>query len=155
MSTDIKKFTREEQAQHCDQLVAVLEETSAVNYDHSVFVEAGRRSNECGTIACALGWAAIRGIGGLKLEQKVNPVHPDLMSYVESMWQVTRDSADHVFGDDAWQRIFAAENTSYDDKLAEAHDEGETVDDLDVQQTDRDEAINRLIDQAISLRKPA
>lgn len=81
------------QALHCLQLAEFLENLSSRKYNHSAF------SNECGTVCCALGWAAQQGIGGLK-----NPQTPTL--YTRSSTFYYDDAADRVFGNGAYDRIF-------------------------------------------------
>lgn len=92
-------FTPEQQAKHCRELADKLENDPRVHkhYDHYAF----RRQGACGTVACALGWAATLGIGGLGFDG-VFPTLPSLHCAV--------DSANTVFGPGAYHRIFAGYN---------------------------------------------
>jgi hypothetical protein len=131
-------FTAAEQADHCEQLAAFLETSvDAAHYDHGSFV---RRVSECGTTACALGWAAMKGIGGLVLRWSddhiyarvtlPDPRHPGIRFGAYT-------GADLVFGPGAYDAIFDGSNScmydSYEDwpdAAAQAEDHVRAVDAL-------------------------
>lgn len=152
MSIEIEKFTREEQAQHCEQLVRVLRRRKPFEYLYDGRVELATFEGQSYTAACALGWAAVCGVGGLVVHKGKDPVHPGILHLAESsgvltLFDVRRISADHVFGEGAWREVFGADS-SYQQKRAEFSAKGKELHDLHVQYTDLHLDTKRLIDYA-------
>lgn len=88
-------FTPAQQAKHCRQLADFLEKLPSKKYDHEIY----SKNNACGTVACALGWAAHEGIGGLE-----SPGWPS----ISDTWFGPSDSAELVFGPGVFYEIFSA-----------------------------------------------
>lgn len=116
-------FTYQEQAAHCRQLADLLETDKVkAHYNHGVWFGT-RRSDyfavdgvenpdrvrhgefECATVACALGWAAVARIGGMRVADGVIQGHlyPALSEY-----ECSSESADEVFGPCAYETIFTS-----------------------------------------------
>lgn len=109
-------FTPEQQAKHCRELADLLDTDQVKNhYNHSYYtnVRDGEPDehffdgsdevfNHCGTVACALGWAGVCKVGGLVLDHVGDP-HLRLNGE-----RLPIDySADIVFGEGAYERIFS------------------------------------------------
>ena len=152
MSIEIKKFTREEHAQHCMQLVRLLRRLKPREYRFDGGVELATFEEQSYTAAGAFGWAAVCGIGGLVVHKGKDPVHPDILHLAElsgvlTLFDVRRISADHVFGEGAWEEVFGADS-SYQKKRAGFSAKGKELHDLHVQYTDLHLDTKRLIDYA-------
>lgn len=92
-------FTAAEQANHCDELVALLEKVPNKQYDQMVQTQASIEDKN--SRSCALGWAASYGIGGLCFKY-MKPQHPDCENSFTSVF-----AAAYTFGEDAYQHVFA------------------------------------------------
>lgn len=154
-------FTKEQQAQHCDQLADLLETIKPSNYEHSRFVTENdglpSPTHTCNTVACALGWAAIAGIGGMMNGGIGLPYHPDEELVCDAMGHAdtfsrTERSADRVFGDLAYDGIFDGDMSVTEEDDDEDHD---LMDDIEIQAEDRVNSIARLRAQAQRLRSAA
>lgn len=83
-----------EQAINCKLLAEILQAVKPEQYNHSFFVD----ENDCGTVACALGWAAVNGLANFSSDGKV--VH-----YKGSVARITT-RANNEFGLKAYEQIF-------------------------------------------------
>lgn len=83
-------YTDEQQKSHRLQLADYLETVPDKNYDHSLFIFKDKH--------CALGHAAVQGIGGMQFD--------DLFGLPTYLNHRTKESADMVFGDDSYATIF-------------------------------------------------
>lgn len=112
------KFTKLEQADHCVRLATLIERSNPEMYNHEHFEVKSHKP--CGTVACALGWAAIAGIGGLKMEHGFPTLRDgqafDVLSHMSA--------SDVVFGKDAYEEIFS----SYRDTVSNTPFHGDTDD---------------------------
>ena len=99
-----------EQIANLRQLQDVLRTVPEEKYHHD------RVFNNCGTPACAYGYAAAAGIGGLRA---VNTPYGRFTDH-DSLYKVygTTDLvANVIFGDNAWNRVFNSH--AYDDQAEE------------------------------------
>lgn len=107
-------FTIDQQVAHCEQLRAVLKAVKADTYDHSVFAthcvanDVRRSLPSCGTTACALGHAAIHGIGGLFLDEVAQPT-----LIIEGAEFFAERAANIVFGCGAYELVFTGNRRYY------------------------------------------
>jgi hypothetical protein len=91
-------FTKVEQADHCDALIAFLDKLPNKKYDQLVQTPAVLEDSSS---SCALGWATSVGVGGLQFKN-MKIVHEDVHSPYTAIFP-----ANHVFGEDAYQHVFA------------------------------------------------
>lgn len=105
----MKTFNKLEQADNCERLAHILEHINPALYDHSLYQG---KSELCGTIACALGWACQFGVGGLSYSFVGLPQIDDDESLSDSP-----SCAEHVFGDGTYNTIFGVARHAYVDVM--------------------------------------
>jgi hypothetical protein len=98
---NMRKYNKLEQSFHCTELAMRLEKLGANRYNHEFYT--------CGTVACALGWAAEYGFGGLFLDENNVPIR--------AAGQTDVMAADEVFGEGAYQNIFSYFRYNFSDVL--------------------------------------
>lgn len=121
-------ISKTNQALNCLQLAEFLDNLPTRKYNHTAF------SNDCGSVCCALGWAAQQGIGGLN-----NPATPQLKTKGNDVFYYD-EAADRVFGYGAYRDIFGG--------LRPNASKGEP-------RGNRQLSIHRLREQALNLLKSA
>ena len=100
------QFTKKQQAEHCRELASFLQSLpKGGKYQHSIFVADPEGKGECGTAACALGWAAVKGIGGLRTDR--NSWGGSTAPYLPGKHDDPVNAGNAVFGDGAYSRIFS------------------------------------------------
>lgn len=91
-------FTKQQQAIHCLQLAEFLKKLKPHAYNHKRYMN----DETCGTVGCALGWAAQQGIGGLE-----NGGLPGFPIGSGREYHFPLAAADVVFGEPSGKHIFS------------------------------------------------
>lgn len=98
------QFTHSQQAEHCRQLIKVLENLRPDQAYYHGWYMVEEDDNECRS-ACALGWAAYYGIGGIHLNEF------ELPTLLEETSMPAYEVAGRVFGKHAYSEIFSGIGT--------------------------------------------
>lgn len=142
-------YTKEQQARHCDMLANLLNSRKVSEYNHGTYYM--QDFNGCGTVACALGWASMAHIGGLRLSENQGSNHrsPNLLDEDNrAIGPLT--AANLVFGDRAFEEIFSSSRSMETDKTGLHVDDWPSTDD-----NGRADSIRLLRERSARLRAEA
>jgi hypothetical protein len=100
-------YSKTQQAEHCSQLAKLLGKISPSEYHHGTYHL--KNYSGCGTVACALGWAAEKGIGNLFLHSCSEDNTAGTPRFITAQGASLNPAmaAEEVFGKNSFEEIFS------------------------------------------------